>query len=548
MKNAMLGALQRRVLPSTRFSVWIRAAAPVPRSHAKACARRSTALKRRSVISSCLGALQRRALPSTGLSLWILLTAAAPALAQAPDRSKPPMLGPPPALRLPAITPYRLSNGLQVLVLEKHEVPLVQINIVIKAGSAMDPQGKSGLASMTAGMLDEGAGGRDALALADAVDFLGADLSVMPEQHATTIAIQAPVTRLDSLLSILADVALRPTFPAAELERQRRQRLTALAQQHDEARIVAQALFARTLFGEGHPYGRRTGGVEQSLRSFTVDDLRGFYRTYFRPGNAALVVVGDVSARAILPRLEAAFGGARWEAATVPAQQWPDVAQVKARAVYLVDKPDAAQSEVIIGRVGVPRSSADYYALVVMNTILGASFSSRLNQNLREEKGYTYGAASSFGFDRLAGPFAARAAVHTQVTDKALTEFFKELTNIRTPVPAAELARAKNFVALRFPERFQAVAQIARQLGDLVVYDLPLDYYNTFTQRILAVTAADVQRVARQYVDPEHVIVVVVGDKAKIEAGVRALNLGPVRTLSIDEVLGPVPAVEGAGH
>lgn len=541
MKNAMLGALQRRVLPSTGFSVWIRAAAPVPRSHAKACARRSAALKRGSVISRWLEALQRRALPSTGFSLCILLTAAAPAHAQAPDRSKPPVLGPPPALRLPAITPYRLSNGLQVLVLEKHEVPLVQINIVIKAGSAMDPEGKSGLASMTAAMLDEGAGGRDALALADAVDFLGADLSVTPEQHATTIAIQAPVTRLDSMLSILADVALRPTFPAAELERQRRQRLTALAQQHDEARIVAQALFARTLFGEGHPYGRRSGGVEQSLRSFAVDDLRGFYRTYFRPGNAALVVVGDVSARAILPRLEAAFG--RWEGATVPAPRWPEVAQVRARAVYLVDKPAAAQSEVIIGRVGVPRSSTDYYALVVMNTILGASFSSRLNQNLREEKGYTYGAASSFGFDRLAGPFAARAAVHTQVTDKALTEFFKELTNIRTPVPAAELARAKNFVALRFPERFQAVAQIARQLGDLVVYDLPLDYFNTFTQRILAVTAAEVQRVARQYVDPERVVVVVVGDRAKVEAGIRALNLGPVQTLTIDDVLGAVPVV-----
>ncbi|HEX9611163.1 MAG TPA: pitrilysin family protein [Gemmatimonadales bacterium] len=493
-------------------------------SQAKACARWVTALKR----SAALGA---------GFSLCIALQL----VAQVPDRSKPPQLAPPPALSLPPIAQHTLSNGLRVFVLEKHQVPVVQVNLVVKAGSANDPDGKTGLASMIAVMLDEGAGSRNALELADAVDFLGAQLSASAEPHVTTLALHSPVARLDSALGILADVALRPSFSAEELERQRRQRLTALAQQHDEPRIVAGVQFARALYGEGHPYGRRAGGVEQSVRSFTVDDLRGFHGTWFRPGNAALVVVGDVRAASVLPMLEASFG--RWEGGATPAPRWGEAPQVRRRAVSLVDKPGAAQTEVVIGRIGVPRSTADYYALVVMNTILGGSFTSRLNNNLREDKGYTYGASSSFAFDRLAGPFSARASVHTAVTDKALTEFFKELRGIRERVPAEELERAKNFVALRFPERFETVSSVARQLGELYVYDLPADYYDQYTRRILAVTAADVQRVARQYVDPERVTVVLVGDRSKIEAGVRALRLGSIQTLTVEQVLGPVPVV-----
>lgn len=478
--------------------------------------------------------------------LATVISAAPPLAAQVPDRSRPPELGPPPALTLPAISRHALSNGLQVLLLEKHQVPLVQINLVVKAGSAMDPDGKPGLASMTAAMLDEGAGKRSALELADAVDLLGAEVSVSAEQHLTTVALHTPAARLDSALALLADVALRPAFPAEELERQRRERLTALAQQHDEPRAVAQVLFARAVYGGGHPYGRRIFGTEQAVRAFTVDDLRRFHATYFRPNNAALIVVGDVTPERILPKLEAAFG--RWEAAPVPTARWLEAAQVRRREVLLVNKPGAAQSEVIIGRVGVPRTTPDYYALVVMNTVLGGSFTSRLNQNLREQKGYTYGASSGFLFDRLAGPFSARAAVQTAVTDKALVEFMKELTQIRDGVSGEELERAQNFLALRFPERFQAVGSIARQLSELVAHDLPLDYYNEYLRRILAVTAADVQRVARQHVDPERMVIVVVGDREKIEAGVRALKVGPVRTLTIDDVLGPAPVVAASSN
>lgn len=477
----------------------------------------------------------------SGVSLCLSLAGTLPG--QAPDRSKPPELGPPPAVSLPPVTRHTLSNGLLVLVLEKHQVPLVQVNVVVRAGSAMDPDDRPGLASLTAAMLDEGAGTRNALELADAIDFLGADISATAEQHRIGVGLHTPVARLDSALALLADVALRPSFPSEELERVRRERLTALVQQHDEPRAVADVLFMHTVFGDAHPYGRRTFGTEASLRALTVDDLKRFHQTYFRPSNAAIVVVGDVTPGQLLPKLEAAFGKWSGTGNAPPAPHWNEASQVARREILLADKPGAAQTEVIIGRVGVPRSTADYYALTVMNTALGASFTSRLNQNLREEKQYTYGAYSYFQYDRLAGPFAARAAVQTAVTDKALVEFMKELTRIRSGLTSDELTRAKNFVALRFPERFQSIGTIARQLGDLVVYDLPLDYYNNYVQRILAVTAADVRRVANQYIDPNRVVIILVGDKSKIEAGVRALKLGPVRTLTIDEVLGPAPVV-----
>ncbi len=249
------------------------------------------------------------------IGYWLLaigLSGVGSLSAQAPDRSKPPELGPPPTLSLPPVTRHTLSNGLQVLVLEKHQVPLVQVSVVVKAGSAMDPDDRPGLASLTAAMLDEGAGTRNALELADAIDFLGADISVSAEQHRITAALHAPVARLDSALALLADVTLRPSFPSEELERVRRERLTALGQQHDEPRAVAQVLFMHTVFGDAHPYGRRTFGTEASLRALNVDDLKRFHQTYFLPNNAAIVVVGDVTPGVLLPKLEAAFG--KWAA------------------------------------------------------------------------------------------------------------------------------------------------------------------------------------------------------------------------------------------
>ncbi|MCI0693065.1 insulinase family protein [candidate division KSB1 bacterium] len=463
--------------------------------------------------------------------------------AQAPDRSQPPALGPSPALKLPPIQRFKLSNGLPVVMMEKRDVPLVQIDLLVKAGTAMDPAGKNGLASMVAAMLDQGAGSRNALQLADAIDFLGANLSAGTGQHTSAITLNTPLSKLDSALALMADVALRPAFAPEELNRQRKQRLTTLAQWHDRPGTIASVMFSRTLYGEKHPYGLPAIGDEKSLRSFRIEDLKNFYSTYLRPNNATLIVVGDVTASTVLPKLETAFG--KWETGKIPTATWTGVAQVQKRQVWLVDKPGAEQSEIRLGRLGVPRLTEDYYALVVMNTILGGSFTSRLNQNLRETHGYSYGAGSSFDFRPLPGPFVAGAAVQTSTTDSALVEFMKELNAILQPVSDSELTRGTNYVALSFPQDFQSVGQIANQLAELVIYDLPDDYFNNYIQRILAVTKEDVERVAKKYLDPEKVAVIVVGDRAKIEKAVRALNLGPVQVMTVEQVLGKAPVVEG---
>lgn len=465
--------------------------------------------------------------------------------AQVPDRSEPPELGPPPTLKLPPVHRLKLDNGAKILLLEKRNVPLVQVNLVIRAGYTSDPEDLTGLASMTADMMDEGAAGRDALQLADAIDFLGARLSVRASAHHTTVSLHTPKGRLDAALQLMADVALRPDFPPEELERKRLERLNQLLAARDEARAIAGVLFDRTLYGTEHPYGKTAMGDEASIRAVQVDDLRQFHATYFHPNNAFFVVVGDVSMGEIRPKLEALFGD--WERGNIPILRWPDVEQVERREVYLVDKPGAAQSEIRIGRIGVPRLTDDYYAIVVMNTVLGGSFTSRLNSNLREEHGYTYGARSYFDFATLPGPFQAGAAVQTAVTAAALTEFMKELNGIRDPVPEEELTRAKNFVALRYPGRFQTVASIAGQLTELELYGLSDQYFNGYVDKILSVTQADVQRVARKYVVPEGMAIIVVGDRAAIEESVRALDLGPLHILSIEDVLGPEPQLTGTG-
>ncbi len=459
----------------------------------------------------------------------------------APDRSKPPEMGPPPTLKLPPIQHLNLSNGLPVVLLEKHEVPVVSLNLIVKGGSSLDPDKKAGLAALTASMMTEGAGKLDALQLADAIDFLGADISATAGFHTFEVDLYAPVTRLDQALPLFADVALRPTFPGEELERKRLQLLTRLLQGRDEPTAVATVLFNRTLYGNSHPYGVSSYLDEATIRSFTVDDIRRFHSSVFFPNNTTLIVVGDIKPDALLPKLESTFSG--WKSGQLPAGVSAEAKQVPERAVFLVDKPGAPQSELRVGLIGAPRLTDDYFTLVTLNTILGGSFTSRLNSNLRERKGYTYGAGSSFGFRLWPGPFMVRTGVQTEVTDKAVAEIMKELEAIRQPIPADELDRGKKYVALRFPARFQSVRDIADQLQEMVTYGLPDSYFNDYIARILAVTQSDTQKVAQKYLDPGRIAIVVVGDRAKIEAGLRALNLGPIHLLSIEDVMGKAPEV-----
>ena len=460
-----------------------------------------------------------------------------PALAQQlPDRSKAPVPGPPPALKIPAIQKRALSNGLPVWVVEMHEVPVVAINLIVKSGAAADPVGRYGLASFTAAMLDEGAGSRNALDLADAVDFLGASLTTSSSFDASSVRLHTPVAKLDAALPLMADVALRPAFADTEVERLRKERLTSLLQTRDNVSSIASAAFARLVFGGRHRYGTPGMGNETTNTEMSSKDLRAFHTTHYQPQNAYLLVVGDVTPDTIMPKLERAFG--TWKnGAPVPKPALPASPAHAARQIYLVDKPGAEQSAIRIGNVGVARATQDFYVLDVMNTVLGGSFTSRLNTNLREVHGYTYGASSSFDMRTAPGPFVAGANVQTDKTVESLREFFKELDGMRTPVPADELRRARNLEALGFPAGFETTSGMAGNLSELVVYDLPESFFSEYVPRIQAVTAADVERAAKQYLQTDKFAVIVVGDLARIEKPIREANLGPVKVVTLDEIL-----------
>jgi len=455
---------------------------------------------------------------------------------QAPDRSKAPMPGDPPALRLPPIEKRTLSNGLPVWIVESHEVPVVNLTLIVKAGAAADPVGKYGLASFTSAMLDEGAGTRGALELADAIEFLGASLTTGSSMDASTVRLQTPVSKLDAALPLLADVVARPTFPEGELERLRQQRMTSLLQLRDNAGALATAAFARVLYGPRHRYGTGTAGNEASNGEMSAADLRGFYSTYYQPQNSHLIIVGDVQTADVLARVDRALAGWRNDGA-ITKPGLPEAPQHASRQIYLVDKPGAQQSQIQIGWIGVARSTADFHVLEVLNTVLGGSFTSRLNQNLRERNGYAYGARSSFDMRLEAGPFAASAGVQTDKTVESLREFFNELDGMHQPIPADELTRARNLRALGFPGSFETTAGIAGNLSELVVYGLPESTFSDYVPKIRAVTAADVTRAANTYLQTDKFAVVVVGDLATIEQPIRDAKLGAVRVLTADDIL-----------
>ncbi len=487
-----------------------------------------TRKKRNSQLMFCIG----------GFLLALLLVSTPSAQSQAPDRSKAPALGPAPQLKLPTIQKRALSNGVPVWVIEAHEVPLAQVSLLIKSGSSDDPAGKFGLASLTAAMLDEGAGSRSALEIADEIDFLGADLSATSSFDASAVRLGVPVARLAPALSVMADVALRPTFPDAELERVREERLTGLLQARDDPATVAPMAYARLLFGPTHRYGTGAVGTAATIKAFTTADLKSFHASAYQPANATLIAVGDLTADSVIPELEKVFGSWRTGGTAPHHTTIPVAPEPKERQIVIVDMPGAQQSQVRIGWVGVPRSTPDYFPLQVLNTILGGSFTSRLNQNLRETHGYTYGASSRFDMRLSAGPFFAGAGIQTDKTSEALREFFNELTAIGKPIPADELARAKNYIAFGFPSNFETIGDFSAQMEQLIVYGLPDSYYADYVKNIQAVTAEAVAKVAAMYIQPQRFLVVVVGDRKAIEPGIRALNLGMVRTMSIQEALG----------
>jgi zinc protease len=447
------------------------------------------------------------------------------------DRSKPPELGPPPRVSLPPIITRVLPNGLKLMIVEQHELPLADFVLLVGSGSTADPAGKAGVANLTAAMLREGTTTRKSLDIADQAAFLGVSLAPTSSWESSSLSLHTPTAQLDSALALFADVALHPSFPANEFERLRKNRLTDLLQIRDQGPQIANIAFPAIIYGTAHPYGLASIGTETSVKSLSTFDLQSYYETNFKPNNSTLIIVGDVNPEQIEQKIIARFGS--WQRGTIPQLTYGKPPKSAATTIYLIDKPGAPQSSFRIGSVGVPRSTQDYFALTVMNTILGGSFTSRLNQNLRETRGYTYGAGSRFDMRKAAGPFMASAEIVAAKTDSALFEFIKELNGIRQTVPPEELSRAKRYLQLQLPGNFETTQQIAAALVPVALYGLPLDYYNNYVQRIEGVTQADVARVAQQYINPGGLAIVIVGDRKSIEAGLKSANIGPVEIRGI---------------
>ena len=471
-------------------------------------------------------------------ALLLLLAAPSALCAQAAfDRTRPPALPPSPTLVLPTVAASRLPNGLALQVVSQREVPLVQVVLTIAGGARLDGA-EPGLASFTARMLTESAGGRDATALQGELAFLGATLTSSSGWENFTVSLNVPRRSLGAALDLMADVVQRPAFTSSDVRRQRDLRAAGILQRRDQPGALATLAYNSILFPAGHPYHAPADGDSASTARLDSARVRTFYQRAYVPTRATFIVVGDIGTAEAQSMLGARFGS--WTVSgspiTVPAVTVAPVVN-QAGMVYLIDKPGAAQSIVSLGGPGVSRFSPDYPALVVMNTLLGASFSSRLNSNLRETKGYTYGIGSSFAWAPIPGAFRISSGVRTDVTDSSLVEIFRELRSIQdAPVSATELARAKAYVALSIPGDFETNAEIAGQLVELGIYKLPLSSVSAFIAKVNAVTIADVQRVARKYLPADRATIVVVGDLAKIRAGIEALKLGAVTTLDVAAV------------
>jgi zinc protease len=429
-----------------------------------------------------------------------------------------------PKLNLPSIDKQKLSNGMNVWFVRQDELPIVSMNMVLNSGGTNDPQNRAGLASVTATLLDDGTKTRSAVDIANQLQSIGASFGAGSGWDSANVSMQTLTKNVDKALEIYADVVTNPTFPESELETLRNRTLVAFKQRKDNPNAIANIVYSSLLYGKNHPYGKSLGGDETSIKAVTRAEIEKFYSTYYRPNNATLIVVGNTDAKTMVPKLEKAF--ANWKSAEVPQMTIPTATAFDKPGIYIVDKPGAAQSVVTIGQIGVARDNPDFFPLQVMNSILGGQFSARVNMNLREDKGYTYGANTGYSYRRGAGPFQASADVQTAVTKESVQEFLKELNGIRgaIPVTQAELDYNKQSLIRRFPQGFETGGQISNQLANLVVYGLPDSYFNDYITKVQSVTIEDVNRVANKYLTPDQMAILIVGDKAVIEPKLKEIE------------------------
>jgi len=469
---------------------------------------------------------------STLSTAVFLLISAAAATWQAPA---PPARDPgAAALWAPIIHKHRLSNSLPVWIVEQHELPVVQMSLMVNTGTAADTPGKFGIASLTAGLLTAGAGTRSTGEFADELDAHVANLSASTNPDASLLRLYVPVTGLAAVLPLMADAAQRPTFPTPEIERARQQRLGMLRGVRDDPDAVAALTFARGLYGPADRNAAPLVGSAASLEAITVEDIVAFHKAAYRPANSTLLVVGAVTPDYVLPMLETHFG--RWQPAgsreTLPSPA--PGSRRPARQLLLADIPSAPQSRIFVGGVSATTATADYFQIQLLNAVLRSRFGSARTPTLRE---YTTGVRPGFDRRRSGGPLAVATAAQGRYTAEVLAELLGELAEVTKAITNEELARAKGAVALEFSRTFEMTGRLSSRLQaleTLVAFDLPDDYYSTYARVIDTTSADDVRRVAAQYLDPEHLVIAIAGDRKTVEPRLRALGLGSPTTVDVD--------------
>jgi zinc protease len=451
-------------------------------------------------------------------------------------RNAVPKGGPARAPVLPAPQSFVLANGLKVLYLQRQNLPIVSAQLVVDAGrSAGDPL-LPGVSDFTAAMLEEGTTSRNSQQLSDELEHLGASYAAQTQRDVTSLEIDALARNFPDALSLLADMAQHPSFPVDEVERQRKSRLSSIAELRENGGALADAALARALYGPAHPYGSSTIGTEESVQRIGEADLRSLWQRHFRPDTAALIVVGAIDGASLKALVERQWGA--WQpagsATAAPTGAPPAKAAPSTARVIIVDKPDSPQTALRIGRIGTVRTTPDFAAMQVLNEAFGGAYTSRLNLDLREDKGYTYGIGSRFAYGRMPAPFAIRTSVRSDVSAPSVEEVFVQLKRVTSsPLAADELKRARGSLTQSLPGLFETNEATAGSFADLFAYGLPLDYYRKLPAQFNAVTAPALEALARRYLDPAGMVVILVGDRKNLESTLPPLGLGPVEVWPI---------------
>lgn len=452
------------------------------------------------------------------------------------DRSKPPAPGEPMSLKLPPMQKATLSNGLKIVLAERHTAPVVNFSLLVDSGYAADPSSAPGTASLSQRMLEEGTPTRDSLKIGEELESLSANFNAGANLDWAFVNLNTLALTMDKALDVYGDLILHPAFPQKEFARLQQDRLAAIRREKVQPQTMALRVVPQLLYGKGHPYSLPfTGsGTEASVSKLKPEDLAKWHETWFKPNNATLLIVGDTTLAAIKPKLEKLFAG--WKPGDVPKKNVAKVQQPEKDVVYLIDRPDSKQSIIFGAQLAPPRNDPDAIPLQLVNDVFGGNFGSRINMNLREDKHWSYGVFSVMPAARGQRPYLSISPVETDKTKESLAELVKEYKDIAggKPITEKELKDEQDNATLGLPGSFETVQQLAGAYSQILQYGLPEDYFNTFTEKAMSLTPESANEIAKKFILPDHLVWVVVGDMSKVEAGIRDLNLGEIHKIDAD--------------